>query len=211
VERYRTLLEINNAIISNLTEEALFRAICAAMRRIIPNDRSAIFLPDVHRDVLCLFAIDSSIESQRFLVGAAMDSKDSHAGWPFRHQRALLRRNLESEREFTSEDALFSEGFRSLVSVPLMVKGRSIGAYCISSREANRYSKADAEFLGQVAGLSEDQLAQHNNAASGRTERRVAGHQQRHHHPADPKRTVSYYLPGAAAHYALRSRRAHAL
>ena len=80
MERYRTLLEINNAIISNLTEEALFRVICAAMRRIIPNDRSAIFLPDVHRDVLCLFAIDSSIESQRFLVGAAMDSKDSHAG-----------------------------------------------------------------------------------------------------------------------------------
>jgi formate hydrogenlyase transcriptional activator len=151
-ERYRTLLEINNAIISNLTEEALFRAICAAMRRIIPNDRSAIFLSEADRNVLRLFAIDSSIESQRFMLGAAVDSKDSHAGWSFRHQRVLLRRNLESEREFTSEDALFSEGFRSLVSVPLTVKGRSIGAYCISSTESNRYSEADAEFLGQVAG-----------------------------------------------------------
>jgi hypothetical protein len=85
VERYRSLLEINNAIISDLTEEALVRAIYAC-RRIIPNDRSAVFLPDVHQDVLRLFAIDSSIDSQRFVVGAAMDSNDSHAGWPLRHQ-----------------------------------------------------------------------------------------------------------------------------
>jgi formate hydrogenlyase transcriptional activator len=152
VERYRTLLEINNAIISNLTQEALFQAICVAMRRIIPHDRSAIFLPDADREVLRLFAIVSSVESPSFVVGAEVDSKDSHAGWPFCHQRVLLRSNLESERTFASEDVLFLEGFRSLVSVPLVVKGRSIGAYCVSSSEANRYSEADAEFLGQVAG-----------------------------------------------------------
>lgn len=150
-ERYRTLPEINNAIISNLTEEGLFRAVCTAMRRVIPNDRSAIFLSDAGKNVLRLFAIESAVESPRFVVGTEVDPQHSHAGWPFHHQKALLRRNLEVEREFASEDLLCSEGFRSMVSVPLVVNGRSVGAYCVSSRDANRYTEAEADFLGQVA------------------------------------------------------------
>jgi formate hydrogenlyase transcriptional activator len=151
-ERYRTLLEVNNAVISNLTEEALFHAICAAVQRVIPHDRSAIFLHDSERNALRLSAIESSVNSPRFVVGLEVDSQHSHAGWPFHHKRVLLRRNLEAEREFPSEDVLLSEGFRSMVSVPLVVKGRSIGAYCISSMESNRYSEGEADFLGQVAG-----------------------------------------------------------
>src|SRR5271154_5669801 len=122
-ERYRTLLEINNAIVSKLTKEGLFRAICVVMRRVMPYDRSAIFLFDEDKNVLRLFAIESSVSSSSFVVGLEMDPERSHAGWPFRHGRTLLRRNLETEREFDSEEKLFSEGFRSMVSVPLMVQG----------------------------------------------------------------------------------------
>ena len=151
-ERCRALLGINNAIISNLTWEALFRAICTAVRRVMPNDRSAIFLVDVEKNILRLFAIESSVSSPHFVVGAEADSQHSHAGWPFHHQQVLLRRDLEAEREFASEEVLFSEGFRSVVSVPLVVKGRSIGAYWIASTEANCYSEVEAEFMAQVAG-----------------------------------------------------------
>ncbi len=45
-ERYRTLLEINNAVISNLTRDALFHAVAEALRHVIPFDRIAIFLHD---------------------------------------------------------------------------------------------------------------------------------------------------------------------
>ena len=82
-KRYRALLGINNAIISNRTGEALSRAICTAVRRVIPNDRSAIFLADADKNVLRLFAIESSVNSPRFAVGAEVDAQHSHAGWPF--------------------------------------------------------------------------------------------------------------------------------
>src|ERR1700689_946842 len=72
-ERYRALLEINNAIISNLTGDALFRAICTAVRRVLPNDRSVIFLADPDGNALRLFAIESSVSSPRFVVGAEVD------------------------------------------------------------------------------------------------------------------------------------------
>jgi GAF domain-containing protein len=46
VERYRTLLEINNALVANLTQDALLDAVAQALRRVVPFDRTAIFLHD---------------------------------------------------------------------------------------------------------------------------------------------------------------------
>src|SRR5438132_13599422 len=60
-ERYRTLLEINNALVANLTREALFQAIAGALRRVLPFDRTAIFLHEPTRDVLRLFVLQSSL------------------------------------------------------------------------------------------------------------------------------------------------------
>ena len=51
-ERYRTLLEINNAIITNLTQESLFDAICEALQHVLPVYRAALTLydPDTRHD-----------------------------------------------------------------------------------------------------------------------------------------------------------------
>lgn len=61
VERHRTLLEINNALVANLTQDALFDAIAQALRRVLPFDRTAIFLHDPGRDVLRLSVLQSSL------------------------------------------------------------------------------------------------------------------------------------------------------
>ena len=93
-QRYRTLLEINNAIISSLTRDALFRAIATAVGRVIPFDRTAIFLYDPARDVLRLFVLESSLPSSYFEVGLEIPAAASHVGWVFQHQQPLLRRDL---------------------------------------------------------------------------------------------------------------------
>ena len=55
---YRVLLEINNAIISNLTRQALFHAIAEALRKVIPFDRAVLPIYDVEKDVLRTFALE---------------------------------------------------------------------------------------------------------------------------------------------------------
>src|SRR5439155_11142573 len=67
-ERYRTLLEINNAVISSLTRDDLFRAIARSLRRIVSFERTAIFLHDQAADVLRLFVLESSLSSDYFTV-----------------------------------------------------------------------------------------------------------------------------------------------
>jgi formate hydrogenlyase transcriptional activator len=150
-ERYRTLLEINNAIISNLTQETLFRAVAGALRHAMPYDRAAVYLHDAGRDVLRLAAIESSVVSSRFTVGFEIPVADTYLGGVFRTQRPLIRRDLAAERISDTEALVLAEGFRSLVVVPLVVRGRSIGTLNVGSKGPGAYGEREAEFLREVA------------------------------------------------------------
>lgn len=150
-ERSRTLLEINNAIISDLTQEPLFHAIAQALRRVVPFDRIAIFLHDPEKDVLRLFVLESSLPSTYFTVNLEMLPGESHVGWVFQNQRPLLRRDLEREREYAMEDQAFADGVLSYVIVPLVARGKAVGVLAVASTTTNQYSQEDAEFLQEAA------------------------------------------------------------
>src|SRR3989441_1030450 len=150
--RYRTLLEINNAVISNLTQDALFHAIAQALRRVVAFDRTAVFLHDPERDVLRLFVLESSLSTSYFTVGLEMPSGESHVGRVFKTQRSLLRHDLAKERQYPMEDRALEDGVRSYVIVPLVVRSTAIGTLAVASVKPNQYSEADAEFLRDAAG-----------------------------------------------------------
>ena len=99
-ERYRTLLEINNAIITNLNQEALLHAISEALRRVIPFDRAAFTLYDPekreislprHRRHCCLIALSSR---------AGVRPGGSITSWVFDHQLPAVRHDLEKEQQY---------------------------------------------------------------------------------------------------------------
>jgi formate hydrogenlyase transcriptional activator len=149
--RDRTLLEINNAVVSSLTREELFHAIAGALRRAVPFDRTAIFLPDPDRDVLRLFILESSLPTSYFTVGMEMPPGQSHVGWTFQNQQYLLCRDLGRERRYPMEERAFQDGVRSYVLVPLVARGRSVGVLAVASIAPDQYSDADAAFLQEAA------------------------------------------------------------
>jgi len=150
-ERYRTLLEINNALVANLTQEALFHAIAEALRRVLPFDRTAIFLHDQERNVLRLFVLESSLTSNYFVVGLEMPVGDSHVGRVFQRQELLLCCDLATERHYPADEQAYADGVRSYVIVPLVVHGRSIGVLAVASVNPRQYSETDATFFREVA------------------------------------------------------------
>ena len=150
-ERLRMLLDINNAIITKLTRDELFHAICEAFGRVVQFDRVALCLYEPELDILRLVAFEGSFRSHYFNVGLALDPKDSHVGLAFLQQRPLLRRDLETERQFSAEDRAFTDGIRSMCALPLIVRGKSIGAINVASLKRFQYSEADAEFFQEVA------------------------------------------------------------
>jgi formate hydrogenlyase transcriptional activator len=149
-ELKRRLLEINNAIITNLTEEALLRSISEAVLPFIPFDRCAITLYAPETDTIRFLAVEGALRSDYFQAGLEVGRTETSAGWVFDHQQPL-RRNLDEEQQFANESRLWTEGLRSLCVVPLILRGKSIGTLSVVSREKNAYSDGDMQFLQEVA------------------------------------------------------------
>ena len=150
-ERLRTLLEINNAIITNLSEGALLRAIAAALRRALPYDRAALTLYVPERNVFRFIGIEGQVVSEYFRPGLEIGRQGNSVGWVFEHQRPIIRGDLEKEQQYENERRLAAEGTRSHCVVPLVARGKSIGTLNVASRVRRLYSEADAEFLQDVA------------------------------------------------------------
>ncbi len=149
--RQRTILDINNAIVTKLTRDEVFRAICGALAPVVPYDRIALSLHDAATKSVRLVATEGPLRTDYSPVGNVHSLDDSHVGWVFKEQRPLLRHDLEAERQFSSEYRAFENGFRSLCALPLVIRGRSIGAFTVASLTTGRYTESDADFLMDVA------------------------------------------------------------
>ncbi|MBV8865840.1 MAG: sigma 54-interacting transcriptional regulator, partial [Acidobacteriaceae bacterium] len=148
-ERSRSLLEINNAIITSLSEEALLRSIAKALRRVVAFDSSALTLYLPERDTFRFLAVEGIVGS--FRVGQEIEHEDTSVGWVFDNGRPCLRRDLKKEQQYSNERLLAAEGMRSHCVVPLVARGCCIGTLNVTSRKTDQYSGEDADFLGEVA------------------------------------------------------------
>ncbi len=149
-ERYRTLLEINNAIITNLTQETLLNSICNAIEHVVPVYRASLTLYDPEKEKLRILAISPHWKTDYFRAGLEMDIRESHTGWVVKQQRPLVRSDIEKDGEYPIERRLLEEGIQSFCVVPLILGGKGIGTLNIGSDVKGRYSDEDAEFLLQV-------------------------------------------------------------
>jgi formate hydrogenlyase transcriptional activator len=150
-ERYRTLLEINNAIITNLTQQALLRAISEALHRVISFDRCAITLYHPGNNTFRFLAVEGDLRSDYFQKGLEVDRSETCIAWVFDHQRPLLRRNLEQEQQYANEHRLAAEGIQSLCVLPLALQGKCIGTLSFVSQARDQYSNEDVALLQEVA------------------------------------------------------------
>jgi formate hydrogenlyase transcriptional activator len=150
-ERNRSLLQINNAIITNLTQQALLHSISEALHRVISFDRCAITLYEPESNTFRFLAVEGDLLSDYFRAGLEDSRNETCASWVFDHQQPLLRRDLAKEREYANERRLVAEGIQSMCVLPLVFQGKCMGTLSLVSREKDRYSDEDAVFLQEVA------------------------------------------------------------
>jgi formate hydrogenlyase transcriptional activator len=150
-QRNRSLLQINNAIITNLTQQALLHSISETLSTVISFDRCAITLYQPERGTFRFLAVEGDLLSDYFRAGLEHSHDETCVGWVFDHQRPLVRRELEKEAQYANERRLITEGIQSMCAFPLVFQGKCIGTLSLVSREKDRYSDEDAVFLQEVA------------------------------------------------------------
>ena len=151
-ERYRIILEINNAIISNLKLYDLFQATAKAINERLSFDSAGLSLYEPERDVLKAYAVKTFSALDRLSPDILqMPRVGSRLGFVFDNKKPLIASDLYREQQFATDKIILEVGLRSYIVTPLMVGERAIGTFNVGSKTPNKFREADAEFLSLVA------------------------------------------------------------
>src|SRR5438874_56095 len=150
-DRLQLLLDVNNALVSNLDRRALFSAISACLRRVVSHDYTSLAVYDADRKAFDMWAIEfegKGLIKEHMLVPVAGSPAGVAftTGGPRRFERADL---VAFESEVGA--ALLAEGIQSMCTVPLTVHDRRLGTLSIGRLGTEPFTACDTELLASVA------------------------------------------------------------
>ncbi|MEW6544276.1 MAG: sigma 54-interacting transcriptional regulator [Nitrospirota bacterium] len=151
-DRLRLLLEINNALVSNLDFRGVFAATTACLRRVLPNDYTSLALYEPEHDRFRLYALDFPVSRGLVSEGMVGPVEGTPAGEAFRSGKPRLVGETEL-RNFSSAfvKLLIAEGIKSVCCVPLRPHDRPLGTLNIASLRSGAFTQDDVDLLVQVA------------------------------------------------------------
>ncbi len=151
-DRLRTLLEVNNAVVTCLETRQLFGAIAGSLRRRFGLDYASLLIYDPATQALHLQMLDFPESIGAIRQDAVVPLDDSLAGYVFRTMQGRLFSLAEIRNVSPSTFELFErEGIESLCSVPLLLRGAALGTLNVGSRQLGRFQADDLQFFTQVA------------------------------------------------------------
>src|SRR5258707_8701313 len=161
-ERLKLLLDMTNALISNLEPRDLLRAISASIRECMRSDTVMVWLPDAGRRQMRALTMDFP-QGKGFLKEDLLRPiEGSSVGMTFMTCRPLVITKA-SEISGPDQDLAFAEGITSGCCLPLISRNRALGVLGLGWREENAFGSEDIDFLmraaGQVAIAIENALA----------------------------------------------------
>jgi formate hydrogenlyase transcriptional activator len=150
-DRLKLLLDVNNAVVSNLALSELFRVIPASVRSAMQCDAACLSLPDREQTQLRVYGLDfpagkGFMQDQMVLPIAGTSPGIAYqTGKPGRFgsaPKSLAPVALKVNAE---------EGFESGCFLPIMRRNRILGVLHLLDRRKDAFSEEDVEFLRQVA------------------------------------------------------------
>ena len=149
-DRLKLLLDVNNAVVSQLSLEELFRAIPASVRAAMQCDAACLSLPDASGQTLRIHGLDFP-DGRGYLQEEMVLTVDgSSPGAALRRGRPVIFAAPPVAIHRDAARINLKEGFQSGCFVPLMREERKLGVLHLLDRRAAAFSEADAEFLAQV-------------------------------------------------------------
>ena len=150
-DRLSLLLEINNALVSNLEPRALFSAICQFLRRVVAHEYTSLGIYDAKQNAFDLWAIEfagKGLLREHMIV----PMEGSPAGRAFAAGKAVLFERTDLEA-MSSEAAalLLAEGVQRMCTVPLTAHDRRLGALGVGRVGGEPFTPDDVEILTAVA------------------------------------------------------------
>jgi formate hydrogenlyase transcriptional activator len=150
-DRYTSLLKASEIALTNSTMQEVFQGVCNVLKEIVPYDRAGLSLYDLEHDGLKIVDVYGPHENSIFRIGHLLSRKTSQTGWVFENKQSMFRRDIADDPRFPGDPKIVDEGYRSICSVPLVVRGNSIGVLSVLGARRNQLSSGDAEIVTEVS------------------------------------------------------------
>jgi PAS domain S-box-containing protein len=136
---------------SSLKLDQVFVTVLEEVRRLMDVMGCSIWLiEEGTEELVCKQAAGTYGET---LIGWRLASGEGLAGWVARHGESLIApETSDDERHYKEVDLLIGRDMRSILSVPLRVKGDVIGVLQVVDSQTERFNKKDLALLEPLAG-----------------------------------------------------------
>src|ERR1700681_4192669 len=152
-DRFRVLLEVNNAIVSKLDLRSLLNAISASLRRVIHHEYTSLALYEEDKNRMRVLALDFPQGKGLIHEEMLVPLDGSIAGSAFRNRRPVVLDHTAMEGFDSPTSRLMrDEGVRSVASMPLITHDRVLGTLSLASLRDAAFEQGDVDLLVQVSG-----------------------------------------------------------
>ena len=163
-ERERLMLEVNNAVVTQLSLRDLVRVIATCLRQVLQNDVTAVFLHDAEANQFrsYMFDVPSSIPSIDEGMGVPIEG--SMGGAAFQSGQPIFMTVKELKGSLSEFDqAMISGGLKAGGIVPLIAHDKRLGVLGVGRLKEVPYTSEEQELLchtaNQIAIAVENALA----------------------------------------------------
>jgi formate hydrogenlyase transcriptional activator len=150
--RAQILLEINNAITTNLELGELIHALSVSLHEYFKHDFAAMSLYDEDTNELMVHSLDSLKSDVFLLEGAHFPIEGTLNGLAFSSRQPLVRNRLDpSESSWPLAKQFFEEqGLKSACFIPMISGGRTVGVLNLGSKKEGVFSQENVELLTHI-------------------------------------------------------------
>ncbi|MCB9099297.1 MAG: GAF domain-containing protein [Anaerolineales bacterium] len=146
------LHQVDRAITANLHINEVYDAFAQNIAQLFPYDRLSIALVE-ENSLRITHAIGYA--KNELPTSATLSLHNSAIGWVVLNQKPLIRANIADGPHFITDKMLLAAGLKSAMSIPLQIKGQTIGTWNLSSKYKNAYQQDHLPIAQSLA----DQLA----------------------------------------------------
>ncbi len=151
-DRLKLLLDLNNAIVSNLELGALVKLIPARVRGAMQCDSVYLSMPDEERRHFVVCGLDFPGSKGYLREGTVLEMFGSGAGEAFSQGKPHSCGTEVKGQNPNVRRIILGEGFRSECFIPVIANGEKLAVLHLSDCRPDHFSDADVAFLTQVAG-----------------------------------------------------------
>lgn len=149
-DRLKLLLDVNNAVVSNLNLNALFEAVPKSVRHAMQCDAACIALPEPNTDELRFHGLDIRDGRGFFRELMPVPLSGSYTGMTFTSGKPFFYDTVPDNPSPAARQAYEWEGMNSGCFLPIIRGERTLGVLLLLDRRERAFSPSDVEFLGQI-------------------------------------------------------------